>query len=203
MPQEQTTFLQNSNLKFILCQQNCCIISQLLTEKQLAKDCIPPHDTVGGGEESMSCSPPQSTLCKRKCHPMGPASGQTQAFFPLYREGIWHRLTDSFGTLELPLQGSSLCRNQWQLRLSAPRGQAPCPTSSPDPPTHGTAKLRDQDTASTFAGRVNERAEPLQVKGYIEFHLESMKHLSSAPLSPSWKTKRGHGTNQIGRFCKR
>lgn len=37
--------------------------------------------------------------------------------------------------------------------------------------------------------KVNERADSVKFRRYAEFHLESMKHLSKAPESPSWKRK--------------
>lgn len=51
LPREQTTFCKTAICSSSSCRQNCCIISKLLTEQQLAEKDIHTHDTMGGGEK--------------------------------------------------------------------------------------------------------------------------------------------------------
>lgn len=59
---------------------------------------------------------------------------------------------------------------------------SPLPTAQPSSGTRAQQAL--------LLAEVMERADPAKFECYAEFHLESMRHLSSAPLSLSRERKR-------------
>lgn len=81
LPQEQTTFAKQQ-FEIVLLLTKLLYNFQAYQEKRLAKIYTPSHDTMGEGEESLSCSPSQSALYKREFHPRGSAPGHIQAFLP-------------------------------------------------------------------------------------------------------------------------
>lgn len=133
--------MQNSNLKFILLSTKVLYNFQASHREAIRQERHPQSRHMG---ELFSTS--EHTLPQR----VSPA-GLPQAhpgLAPSGMVGVWHTDVDGFRTLELPSSAAS--RHKWKPRRPALQGQVLCPAWLPTP--HGTAKLRDQNKASTFAG---------------------------------------------------